>query len=185
MLLAAFPAWSQTKPKPGVNPEAEIASDFETRVANYMKIHQQAQAGLTVLKKTDSPAQITESQQQLADKIRELRPQARQGDLFTPEIAGLFRRLVATALNGPDGEKIRKSYQHAEPAAVRGLHLEVDQAYPDRTPLQSMPPSLLLNLPTLPKDLEYRFVGHELVLRDIPANLIVDVIPDVSTPEKK
>jgi len=47
-------------------------------------------------------------------------------------------------------------------------------------PLQSMPPSLLLNLPRLPKELEYRFVGRELVLREIPANLIVDAIPDVT-----
>ena len=44
-----------------------------------------------------------------------------------------------------------------------------------------MPPSLLLNLPKLPKELEYRFVGRELILRDIAANLIVDVIPEVTT----
>jgi hypothetical protein len=48
-----------------------------------------------------------------------------------------------------------------------------------------MPPSLLLNLPELPKELEYRFVGRELVLRDSAANLIVDVLPDIRTPETK
>jgi hypothetical protein len=35
---------------------------------------------------------------------------------------------------------------------------------------------LLENLPSLPKELEYRVIGHNLVLRDARANLIVDFI---------
>ena len=184
MLALLSSASAQTKANPGVNQDAAIASDFQKRVADYMKIHQQAQ-GLTISKKADSPEQIIEYQHQLAAKIRELRPQAKQGDIFTPEVTGLFQRLIASSLNGSDGDKIRQSYQHAEPNATRGVRLDVDQTYPDHIPLQSMPPSLLLNLPQLPKELEYRFVGSELVLRDIPANLIVDAIPDVKIPEQK
>jgi hypothetical protein len=40
-------------------------------------------------------------------------------------------------------------------------------------------------LPELPKELEYRFVGRELVLRDIAANLVLDVVQDIRTPETK
>lgn len=184
-LVLLSSASAQTKANPGVNQDAAIASDFQKRVADYMKIHQQAQSGLTISKKADSPEQIIDYQHQLAAKIRELRPQVKQGDIFTPEITGLFQRLIASSLNGPEGDKIRKSYQHAEPDATRGLRLDVNETYPDHIPLQSMPPSLLLNLPQLPKELEYRFVGHELVLRDIPANLIVDAIADVRIPEQK
>jgi hypothetical protein len=36
---------------------------------------------------------------------------------------------------------------------------------------------VLLKLPPLPKDLEYRFLGRDLILLDIHANLIVDFIP--------
>ena len=183
--MPSLPVLAQTTPNPGVNQDAAIGSDFEQRVASYMKLHQQAQNGLGSLKKTDSAAEINHRRQQLAAKIRALRAQAKQGDIFTPEIMGLFQRLITSALNGPDGDKIRKSYQHAEPAAVRNVHLSVNQAYPDGIPLQSMPPSLLLNLPKLPKELEYRFVGRELVLHDMAANLIVDVIPDVTTPEQR
>ena len=68
---------------------------------------------------------------------------------------------------------------------LQGGGLQVNANYPDGLPLQSMPPSLLLNLPRLPKELEYRFVGRELILRDTQANLIVDVIPDLSMPQKK
>ena len=183
--LAAGLALAQTKPTPGVNADAATASDFEKKVADYMKVHQQAQNGLSTPKPTDLPAKIAEYQHQLAAKIHSLRSDAKQGEIFTPEITGLFQHLLASAMNSPDGAKIRRSYQHAEPNAIRGVKLDVNQEYPDGLPLQSMPPSLLLNLPQLPKELEYRFVGRELVLRDVPANLIADLIPDAITPEKR
>jgi hypothetical protein len=34
-------------------------------------------------------------------------------------------------------------------------------------------------LPTLPKGVEFRFVGRNLILLDTQANLIVDVLPNV------
>jgi hypothetical protein len=44
--------------------------------------------------------------------------------------------------------------------------------------MQSVPPTLLLNLPVLPKGLEYRITGHTLSLRDTDANMVVDYLPD-------
>ena len=38
---------------------------------------------------------------------------------------------------------------------------------------------LLRKLPDLPPELEYRIVGRHLILRDVKANLIVDVLRDV------
>ncbi len=183
VVLASSVAVAQAKPAQRVNPNAATSADFEKRVADYMKLRQSAQSGLTTPKNTPSPAQLTDYQHQLADRIRNARPQAQQGDLFTPEVADLFRHLVSQSLNGPRGAQIRKSYERAEP--IRGVHLAVNQAYPDGLALQSMPPSLLLNLPKLPKELEYRFVDHELILRDVAANLIVDFIPDLTTPSTK
>jgi hypothetical protein len=183
VVLASFCAGAQSKPAQPVNANAAISAEFEKRVADYMKLRQSAQAGLTIPKNTPSPAQLTQYQHRLADRVRGARPQAQQGDLFTPEVADLFRHLVLQSLHGPRGAQIRKSYERAEP--VRGVHLAVNQAYPDGLALQSMPPSLLLNLPKLPKELEYRFVDHELVLRDVAANLIVDFIPDLTTPSTK
>ena len=176
-------AFAQAPSTPGVNRNGAIAADFNKRVSDYMKVRQKAQSGLSVPKNTESPEKITQYQHELADHIRSQRSDAKPGDIFTPEIADLFRRLVRQSLNGSSGEKIRKSYAHAEP--LHGIRLDVNQAYPDGIPLQSMPPSLLMNLPQLPKELEYRFVGRELVLRDIAANLIVDIIPDLSMPETK
>ena len=55
----------------------------------------------------------------------------------------------------------------------------INTDYPTTLPLATVPPHLLLKLPTLPEELEYRFLGRHLILRDIKANLIVDFIPDV------
>jgi hypothetical protein len=188
LILLVSISWfasGQTKPgsATGVNQNAAIAAEFDKRVNDYMKLRHQAQTGLAAPKNTTSSEKITDYQHELAAKIRALRPQAKQGDIFTPQITELFHRLISQSLNGPDSAKIRKSYERAEP--IHGVQLEVNQTYPDGLPLQSMPPSLLLNLPRLPKELEYRFVGHELVLRDIAANLIVDLIPEIVTPDRK
>ena len=46
------------------------------------------------------------------------------------------------------------------------------------TALTTMPPDLLAVLPPLPPELEYRFVHRDLVLWDVRADLIVDVLRD-------
>jgi hypothetical protein len=43
-------------------------------------------------------------------------------------------------------------------------------------PLQSTPPTLLLNLPQLPDGMEYRILNRELVLRDSEADIVVDYV---------
>jgi hypothetical protein len=55
--------------------------------------------------------------------------------------------------------------------------LQVNAKYPEGTPLPTMPPNLLVRLPPLPEELEYRIIGKDLILRDADANLIVDFIP--------
>jgi len=84
--------------------------------------------------------------------------------------------LAGTVTHGPAAGRVEKSLRRAEPVK---LTLKVNQTYPQNIPLQSLPPTLLQNLPVLPPELEYRVVGHALVLRDIGANLIVDFIPDL------
>jgi hypothetical protein len=42
-----------------------------------------------------------------------------------------------------------------------------------------MPPTLLINLPQLPREVAYRIVGHDLVLLDTEARIVVDFIPGV------
>jgi hypothetical protein len=124
-------------------------------------------------KSTNTPAKITSAQRELANKIRVARAGAKQGGVFTPEISEYIRRQIALSLDGQDGERVRASLRHAEPVNIT---LQINESYPDNVPLQSTPPSLLLSLPELPKGLEYRLVGRELVLRDVDANIVVDYV---------
>ena len=67
------------------------------------------------------------------------------------------------------------------------MKLAVDAPYPSAAPVSNVPPSVLFTLPLLPKEVEYRFVNRDLVLRDVDANMILDFIlraapPLVATP---
>ncbi len=151
--------------------DAAVVKDFQARIAKYLEIHKQQ--GVAP-KPTDSPDKLADQKQQAAQKIRESRPAAKQGDIFTPQIAAYFKKRMAATLHGRDGAKIRASLRHAEP--LPDIPLQVNAKYPGNLPLQSTPPTLLLNLPRLPNELQYRIVGRTLVLYDVPSNLIVDFL---------
>lgn len=166
--LAAQTAGANARPQP------KIVNNFEQRVTKYLKLRKQ-EAG-TAPKPTNSPQQLAASEVRLAEKVKRARAGAKQGDIFTPHIAEYFRKQIAATLAGPEGPRIRASLRRAEP--VNDVKLEVNKPYPNGAPLQSTPPSLLLNLPRLPRELEYRIAGCNLFLHDIAANVIVDFVPD-------
>jgi hypothetical protein len=69
-----------------VNPDATLMKQFEDRVADYLKVHKQAESKLDRLKKpTDSPTKIRHYQHELREAIRSQRPNAQTGNIFTPE----------------------------------------------------------------------------------------------------
>jgi len=154
-----------------VNPHAAILQDFDKRVSEYVKMRKTTEGKLPKLKATPSQAEIASHERELADMLREARQSAAQGDIFTPEISAEFRRLIGLTMQGANAARIKESLKTAEPVNLR---VAVNDVYPKKVPLQSTPPTLLLNLPRLPPELEYRLVGHTLVLRDVKSNLIVD-----------
>ena len=128
------------------------------------------------LKPTASVEKIEHHEKELAHMIREARRAARQGDIFSPEISSEFRRLIALAMQGQKAAQVKESLRSGEPEVRAKVHVEVNHKYPPSVPLQSTPPTLLVNLPKLPPELEYRVVGHYFVLMDAKANLILDYI---------
>lgn len=166
------PGWSQK-----VNPDAALIQDFQARVKDYVKLQKQEEAGLHALKPTASPEAIAHHEHELAERIRRVRHGVPQGSIFTPQIAAEFRRLIAMAMQGTNAGHVDQSLEHAEPEK---LPLRIGERYPvPGVPLQSTPPTLLLNLPPLPPELDYRVIGRALVLRDAKANLIVDFAPNM------
>jgi hypothetical protein len=151
-----------------------IPKAFDRRVSDYVKLRKAVRSRIHRLKPTQSAEAIELHEHSLAQEIRKARRDARRGNIFTPEISAQFRLLIGQTMSGPDAVRIQESLKHAEP--VRLQSIRVNAAYPAGIPLQSTPPSLLLNLPDLPPGLEYRIVGRRLILRDIEANLIVDYV---------
>jgi hypothetical protein len=110
-------------------------------------------------------------------KIREARKDAKQGDIFTPEIRQLFRRLMYPEVKGPEGRETKAAITE-ESHELKAVPLKVNADYPDSAPLMTVPPNILAALPKLPEDLEYRFVNRTMILIDTHANLIVDFVPN-------
>ncbi|HET6956906.1 MAG TPA: hypothetical protein VFI56_10000 [Vicinamibacterales bacterium] len=163
---------SAEAPKPVEDPRFK---EFFDRVRAYTKIHSTADSRVPSLKETSDPKQISGREKALANEIRVERAGAKQGDVFSPSAAREIGTVVAEDFNSRpvrDQKAILVEVPMKLPPAI-------NTDYPTTLPLATVPPSLLLKLPTLPEDLEYRFLGRHLILRDIKANLIVDFIPDV------
>ncbi len=124
---------------------------------------------------TKRQEQIVDRRHSIADAIREARPAAKQGDIFTPEITPEFLKVIRGTIQGSSSANVRKTIRQGEP--VTGVHLTVNSAYPEHLPSTTVPPTLLLRLPRLPDKLAYRIVGHDFVLQDTEARLVIDLIP--------
>jgi hypothetical protein len=157
-----------------VNPQAKVLQDFQDRVKTYMEVRKQAAGDSPKMEETKDAGKIVAAQDGLAARIRQARANAKQGDIFTPEIARQFRRLMYPEVKGRDGAEPTAAIKDDQPGTVR---ISVNARYPDDEPLPQVPPNLLANLPRLPEELEYRVVRNALILRDVTANLIVDFIP--------
>jgi len=156
---------------PAQNPDAKIIEDFHARVKEYAALHEKLESTLTPLPKETTPELIGQHQRALERLIARARAGARRGDIFTDPIRAYFRRQLSRVFNGPEGRSIKASIMDEDTRAVR---LTINGRYPDGVPRSAMPAQVLLALPRLPEQLEYRFVGRRLVLLDIHALTIPD-----------
>ena len=175
LLLSSVPVVAGGQ-QPKTNPDAQLLEDFKERVDKYMDLHKRLEKESPPLKETKDAAKIKASQDALAEKIRAARKDARQGEIFTPEIAQLFRRLMYPEVKGPEAKETKRAIKDDAPAP-KTVPLKVNAEYPESQPLPTVPANLLAQLPKLPEDLEYRVVNDTLIVRDVHANLIVDFIP--------
>ena len=156
------------------NPDSAVIADFNARLDNYVK-KQRALLKDSPIGEDATPAQIKARQDTIAAELRTIRKNAKQGDIFTPQIAALFKRLM----NPEVKEQPRETKQalQEEDGETAQVNLKVNASWPDSEPLTTVPANLLAVLPQLPEDVEYRVSNKKhLVLRDVDANIIVDFI---------
>jgi hypothetical protein len=174
--VACGEARSQSRPAGGqVNPQAAVLADFQKRVESYLEVRKKAEKGPAEQEESSNPAEIRAAQDTLAARIRAARADARPGDIFTPEIRAVFRRLMYPETKGAQGRRTKEIIEQDAPPTVP---LKVNAEYPEGKPLPTVPPNILESLPQLPEALEYRIVDRHLILRDVDANLIIDYIPN-------
>lgn len=152
---------------------ADSVSLFKNRVAGYVALHHECVRRLRrrgVEPDSNGGATFREA---LVDSIRFARRGAQPGDILCPALAPRILQLVRADLAARE-----RLEQEAILAEVPQLPVRVNDRYPPGAPLATTPPRLLLRLPPLTPELQYRFVGRTLILLDVDARLVVDVLPD-------
>lgn len=148
---------------------------FRAAVEEYLNVHRRLEAEVPALVVTAESREISEGSDVLAMAITRSRPKARAGDLFNPGVAKVIMVRVRQALRGVDPNAFLIAIND-EPT-LKGpprIHLR----FPAASSMATMPTQVLDVLPPLPPELEYRFLGRALILRDRDAALIVDFIPE-------
>ena len=162
--------------KKAEDPTKAVFEEFGKRVDNYMKLRKTLVDSVGELDPTKNQAEITVRATKLANGILAARAQAKPGDIFTPEFSALVATLIKQEYSRrPDSvQETRGDQQDELPDFVP----KVNMLYPTTYPLATFPATLLPLLPQLPEQLEYRVVQNYLVLRDIEANVILDIMPN-------
>jgi len=184
LLIAAFLTAGGTLARQGAASEkqrkedAEGFKEFMDRVQDYVKLHRKVEATLPPLnQKEELPEMLAAHQQALARKIREARPNAKRQDIFTHESQEAFRNAIRSTFQGPEADHARATLEQGAP--LKQVRLSVNQVYPNEIPYTTVPPTLLQKLPKLPDEVEYRIVERDLILLDVKANLVVDVLREI------
>jgi hypothetical protein len=155
--------------------EAAAYAEFRKRVDAYLEVHRRAQKKAPGRPTEATPEAIDKHQRALAAFIQQERAAAKRGEIITPEAEKAMKAVLHRVFGGPDGRQLKASIMDENPGPVK---ISVNGRYPDEVPLSTVPPQVLASLPKLPKEIEYRFVGDDLVLLDVQAHLVIDFIAD-------
>jgi hypothetical protein len=159
----------------GQQPTDPLRQAFLQRVDDYVALHRRLEAPLPPQVVTGDLEALFAPRKALSAAIRTARADARQGDIFSPALAGYFRTLVVDTLRKGG---IKDMLAIVEDENLVHVPATVNGDYPAGRSISLMPSCLLAALPPLPSELQYRFVGRDLILWDTHAGLIVDFVPD-------
>jgi hypothetical protein len=161
----------------GQSPPAFALQQFNQQVAAYMALRDDVAQNVRPPTISGNASDIFAVQAIWADAIRKARPRAKAGDIFSAAAGVEFRRRIDSVLT-----------QHS--VGTAGLASDLQREFPNTPPLLTvnatfdwrfgamMPAAIIQALPEVPWPLQYRFVYHDLVLLDVDAGLVVDILPD-------
>ena len=165
-------ATGQSNLSPG---EKKVIKAFEKNVKEYSNLRERVEVQLPKLPKEATADQIENHKISFQKSVQAARRNAKPGNIFNPAAAQLIRKIIKDEFRGKDRSDLRIKVFEAE---TQGVPLRINFPYPDSKEQVEMPPTLLLILPQLPKQLRYRFVGRNFLLVDRENGLIVDYMTD-------
>ena len=151
--------------------EQTIIADFEKQAKEYSKVRENLEEKMPKLSKDATAEQIEAHKASFQKSVQSARANAKQGDIFTPAASELIRKIIKEEFKGKERTEIRQTVLEAD---TKGVVLKINFPYPDSKEQIEMPPTLLLKLPQLPKQVRFRFVGRSLLLVDRETALIID-----------
>lgn len=151
--------------------EKQLVAAFDERVKAYVKMREGLETKLPKLSKDAKPEEIEAHKKVFQELVRNSRTGAKHGDVFTEDVAAYIRTVIKSTLDTQEKREVRQTVLEAENKAVP---LRVNYPYPETQELVEMPPTLLLRLPQLPKQIKFRFVNRNLLLVDRENGLIID-----------
>jgi hypothetical protein len=154
--------------------EEQALTQFDSGVDQYVALHRRIERSLPPERIYDDAEEMLAAREDLRSAILGARPHTRQGNIFTRAVAEAF-------LDGLDWAIRECGYDPADILVdINAERLpttkpEVNGRYPWGIGSR-MWPTLLRALPDLPTELEYRFSDRDLVLIDVDANIVVDIL---------
>ncbi|HVG72359.1 MAG TPA: hypothetical protein VM819_15700 [Vicinamibacterales bacterium] len=155
--------------------EAPILETFNQRVDAYMQVHNDVERKLSLPWSFDEGEDVFAAVEAMQSGLRTARPDARRGAILTPEVGVLIRARLESRL-AACGQQVENVLAFInEERAPDARNPEISEPFPWKLG-SAMWPSLLGVLPPLPQELVYRFADRDLVLIDIHADLVVDIL---------
>jgi hypothetical protein len=151
--------------------EKQLIKAFDGHVKDYLKQRGAVKKKLKPLSKDATPEQIDAYQKSFVKELQAMRAGTKQGYIYSPQFTEYVRSVIKTEFPAKDKAEIKEAILEAE---TKGVPLKVNYPYPESKELSQVPPTLLLKLPQLPKEVKYRFVGRHLLLVDSDNSMIVD-----------
>lgn len=157
--------------------DADGVLRFMRAAEAYTFMHRQIERRLPAMEVNANPETIRAAIDAMAAAVRAARPDAKPGDLFTAPVQGAIRERINRALrtHGLTPADVLEA-ERAEGIDTGAVTLRVNGAFP-WTVSTAMFPCIIEVLPSVPPELQYRLVGRDLVLIDVHASLVVDILP--------
>lgn len=164
-------AQQRTAASSSVAIDRKTVATFVGRAKSYVKLRNQVKRKLPTLSKDSTPEQIAAHKKAFEEAVRHARAGSKPADILTAGTQEYLRRLIRTEFKGKDRGDIEETILDAE---TSGVPLKVNFPYPESKEFSTVPPTLLLKLPQLPQELNYRFSGRHMMLIDKDNGLILD-----------